>query len=352
MEPDLTIIVIEDAEKDPRMIERFLFGLRVLNGDALHRVQVVAVTQRADSQLAALLEDQPFDAVFVQADHPRADDGYPIWDICAAGRQIWPIVAGQYVTFAHAEFLYGPGRLGRTCRFLREQRPTLALGNLRRLGIAMPHWKNRLLDPPAGLSETLCSWIDRCDATALTAAWDHLPTTHWCHWRDQVRTDGRIDEDVFYARRDWLEVLQFFWQDQRQPYQDVYDLIRTAYLILAGRGLDPECPRLMRHDNELFHIDHPRHRQAYSLACYRWFLGHRDRWLGTSYADDALWSQILCPWSAAADRHKAISEFRHSSTGTVTRWAIAFQAWLKDGGEDRVRSYLDSDVGQREEAAA
>lgn len=350
MRPDLTVILIEDSEKDPRMTERFLFAMRELNAEAMPRIQLVAISQRDNSRLPWLLESLPCESVFVEADHPRADDGYPIWDICDEVRMAWPLVAGEYVTFAHAEFLYGPGRLLRTCEWLQQHGPLVAMGNLRRLGVDCPHWKNRLLSPETGLGDIVAAWADAGNTRALCAAWDDIPTTHWSHWLAAPRNDGRIDEDVFYARADWIEAARLFEVDDRQPYQDVYDLIRTADLILAGRDLQPECPRMGRQTNEVIHIDHPRHRPAYSLACYRWFLLHRDQWQGTAYADDACWSAILSPHATDRQRHKAISEFRHGPGGTVTRWAIAFAEYLRSGGSERVAACTDA--RQSKEVAA
>lgn len=344
MATDLTIIVIEDAEKDRRMIERFFYGLGVLNAAALSRVQVIAVTQRQDSTLPVVLTEfmahTGCEVLCVEADHPRADDGYPIWDICDALRQVGPLVQGEYISFAHAEFIYGPDRLERTCRYLRRKRPVLAMGNLRRLGHSQAHWHNRLLSPQTGLTDMIAEWIDADRPRALTAAWDDLPTTHWAHWRDEPRDDGTIDEDIVYVRRDWLATLAFFDQDTRQPYQDVYDLLRAAYAILRGSDLEPFCHRLSRRDNDVIHLDHPRRRPAYSLACYRWFLAHRQQWQGTSHGRDDLWSRILSPSATDDQRHQAISEFRHGSDGTVTRWSIAFVAWLRSGGAERVREYM------------
>lgn len=93
-----------------------------------------------DPETLRLAARQPFPVDVVFARHPAAD-GYPVWDVCEEARRVWGLLRGEYVTFAHAEFLWCAeseaavtavrlGRGGTVARFARRMADWLSDGGL------------------------------------------------------------------------------------------------------------------------------------------------------------------------------------------------------------------------------
>lgn len=341
MEPVLTILLIEDAEKDPGFIARFFFGLAALNAEAVADIQVVAISQRERSpELEAALAAYPGDCTMLYAEHPRASNGYPIWDVAAEARQAWPLVRGDYVTFNHTEFVHGPGRLARTICWLRENDPAVALGNLRRLDHGNTHSTDRRLPPEQGICDIVTLLIDQGESQWLAKLWGYFPTTPWPYgWNGELHAGEKWQEDMFFARRDWFEALDFWRHGGPLPFQDVYDLMKEGIDRLSRQRLAPACPRMPREISESFHLNHTRPRSCYCLAVFHWFLDHQPHWHNTTALRMDLWASILNPKASVAERKKAVNNFRRAPGGTVTRFAGAFSDWLEKGGSQKVRSY-------------
>jgi hypothetical protein len=342
MKPTLTILLIEDVEKDPAFVDRFFFGLTALNADALSDIQVVAVSQREHSpELEAARSAYPGRCDVLYAEHPRAENGYPIWDVAACARLAWPMVEGEYVSFNHTEFLHGPGRLARTVEYLRSQSPTVALGNLRRLDHGGAHSTDRRLAPEKGICDIVTLLTDERESEWLGKLWGHFPTTCWpTGWGGEARTSNRWQEDLFYARRDWLDAMEFWTHGGGLPFQDVYDLMKEAIDRLGRHGLAPACPRMSREVSDAFHLNHTRPRSCYTLPVFHWFLDHESDWHETTVLRMDLWAVILNPKRTAKEIGHTVKAFRRAPGGTVTRFAGAFSAWLQGGGEERVRQYV------------
>jgi hypothetical protein len=185
--------------------------------------------------------------------------------------------------------------------------------------------------------------IDSGDVECLRRFWPHLPTWHWIYWLSNTKPHG-WQEDVFYARRDWLSALEFFHHGNRMAFQDVYDLMRAAFGLLRTAELAPDCRRIPREANEVMHIPHARPRSCFCRETYEWFQSQRAQWSHTSYAKEDLWK----PWLAAKGRPvaqtRSLLAFRRGPGGTVTRWQAALEKWLAHGGVQVLQKYNESIV--------
>jgi len=341
MNPILTILLVEDMEKEPAMVARFFMGLKEMNIEAMDRAQVIAISQREYSpELEMAISAAPFPVQLVYADHPRAANGYPIWDVCAEVRQVWPLIRGEYITFAHTEFFYGPDRLTRTIEWLDRHKPVVALGNLRRLGTDKAHWRNRTQDPEPGVGDIFRELVDCGLAGPIRKTWEAFPTWHWPYWRPGVREDEKWDEDVFYARKDWFEAIKMFWHEERLPFLDVYDIVGKCMERLSRNDLQPRCRRLDMDTNMIMHIDHTRPRLAFGIDCYKWFLDRADDWADTTCMRHDIWGTMLHEGSDMKSKLQAIEHYRRAPGGPVTRWASNFSGWLQTVGADIVIEYM------------
>jgi hypothetical protein len=337
---ELTILVTADAEK-PEMLPRFFFAIGSLNSAVAGRVQILVLVQgKVSAAMEALAAACACPTVVVAAGDPIAANGYPIWDICAAVRRHWERIEGEYISFAHPEYLYGPDRLPRTLDWLAEHGPTIAVGNLRRPGGRPQHGSERT-DDDGGLGDLVRGVVDNGDAECLRRLWPHLRTWHWIFWLAAAPAQG-WHEDIFYARRDWLATLRFFEQDLRQPFQDVYDLMRAAFGRLKERRLAPACPRMPRSVNEVLHLPHSRPRSCFSRPVLNWFEARRAEWRDTALLRPELWEPFLRPQRRPVACTRSLQAFRRGPGGTVTRWERAFGNWLDNGGGQAVQEYLEN----------
>ena len=342
-EPTLTIVAVVDAEKDPVYTDWFFTALRQWNRAGLDDTQVLVLCQKPlDPATLLTIAKQPFPVDVAFARHPTVA-GYPVWDVCQAMRDCWPMVRGEYVTFAHTEFLWCPRRLRKTVAYLEKHRPIFALGNLRRLGRPDPSRGGRKFgEKEYGKLKELLQAKDYYLAACLL---DAAPTAAWVHWLGENRP-GPQDwrEDVFFVRRDWLDAMEFWQHGDRQAFQDVYDLVAMAILKLGNYGVAPPIVRMPMSVNRILHMWHERHWKSWTPAMRAWFLDSEERWEGTSFTRSYLWDKLLlAPQNGDVDG-TAINILRWGHGGTVTRFINRLDDWLLAGGLDKMKTYREEAV--------
>jgi len=342
MQPDLTILCAVDPEKPAIYDRRFLAGLAALNGPGMHRVQVILVCQRPSSpDLMRLAAHQPYQVEVLYPGHPLNADGYPMWDVLEGMRLAAPRIAGRWVTFAHSEFLYGPGRLKKTMDWLCERQPLLAIGNLRR-PIVESRMGGRREAPRENLNLLLLDLIDAGYWQFLADRWHLFTASNWIYWRDEPKP-GRCpwQEDIFFADRGWLEALRFAEHGRPQYFQDVYDLVNIGTNILGRHGFPVAIERMPRDINEAVHLPHEKHWRAYTPATRDWFRQHAQRLRGTTHVErQDLWRELeTMTDDGSRKRGHVVSDFRRAPGGTVTRWAAEFSGWVQGEGAARLREF-------------
>jgi len=344
-EIDLTILLFVDAEKPITWDHRWFGAVRELNPSVWDRINVVVVSQRKSSDsIRRIAAKQPFRVEVHDVDHPRDSNDYPIWDVCQGVREVWPLVCGKYVSFNHVEYIHGPGRLAKTCDWLRTNRPHVAMGNLRRIVAHTYDWKKRIRDVKDPLNTTFSTLIDDCYWAFLQDHWDLFPQVPWIYWQPEPSVDQtEFLEDVFFAEKEWFETLKFFQHGGRLPFQDVYDLMYPGLLQLETHGLAPPCYRLPRDVHEACHVLHDRAWGSYTPSMRAWFKRHEEEWAGTALVLWDLWDKILQPDGCGDESPgQAIDRFRRGPGGTVTRWMQDFTAYLAAGGADRLQEYYQN----------
>ncbi len=308
----LTVVLTLDVEKPVEYDRQFFKAIEWSAGDAINAVEVTTVSQRANPESFPVHVSRC----------PRNSEGYPVWDLFADVRDVWDQIHGEYVTFSHTEFCWGPDRLRRTLEALDRDRPVLALGNLRRASPDPGHTGGREVDD--ALSSVLSQrWIDAGDFTKLTEWWSEC-TQH--PWLGRKEPGSRWLEDVFFVKREWLEDQRFFEHGGRLPFQDVYEVMGAAIDILSRTQRDPPVIRFQRDVCDLMHFMHNKSWGAYSPAMRDWFVDRREEWEGTTFIRDDLWQRVL----NGSNRRSAVRDFRRGPGGTITRWRSAFSRWLQE----------------------
>lgn len=346
-DPALSILVVADVEKGPEFLERYLGGLREWNADGLDAAQVVVISQHEDpAGVRAACAAQPFPVEVVEAVHPRVN-GYPVWDILEELRQAWPLVRGRYVTTHHTEFLWCPGRLRKTIDHLEQRKPYLALGNLRR------PWKQG--GNPRGseeISNQLTGLLDKGDWQEGRRVAETIPTWHWIYWVQTPPPSGPSKwlEEVFFADREWLEVVQFAHHGGRLPFQDVYDVMGRAISWLERSKLSPAIERMPLETHKAIHLWHTLRWETFTEAMRDYFLGNRAEWAETTFGNKVLWRQLIALQRDRVDHSaKAVVDLRLGSGGTVTRYGAALQEWLGNGGTPALRQFYAAHGQERRE---
>jgi len=310
----LTIVLTLDTEKPVEYDRLFRMAMAWSAGDALGEVELVVLSQRDGPQ--------SFDVHVSSC--PRNRDGYPVWDLFADVREVWDQIHGDYVTFNHTEYMWGPDRLRRTLMALDQAKPVVALGNLRRTQRVETGYAVRPKDN--ALSRLLASWLGSNQFDQVTRWWDCFNGYPWL----RAQEPGIVPwvEDVFFASRKWLDAIGFFRHGGRLPFQDVYDVMGQAMQLLERHELLPPILRLARDQCELVHLAHPKYWSAYTEATKDWFFSRRSDWAGTTFVREDLWQRLV------KDQHpgQVIRDFRRAPGGTVTRWHSEFSGWLQNGG--------------------
>jgi len=320
-EPTLTLLVCLDVEKPREYPDWYCEALRRWNADA-EGVQILMLDQAGTADQTAT--------------------GYPLWDILADTRAAWPQVAGEYICWQHTEFLWCRDRLRNTVAWLRENCPVMALGNLRRPG--EPSAKSSAEDDRNARRETerITDHIRRGDWDAAAIQAETLQTLPWLGWKDEPQpNDAPVwAEDVFVARRDWIETTRFLEHGKPQIYQDVYDLMGASLTKLAVWESVPSLPRMPREVHRQVHLWHPRRMRCHAPDVRDAFLADPARWKGTLYASRPHWKKLLASYHAGNRDWDATHGWRRDPGGSVYRHAMDFERWLVDDDGGTVHRYL------------
>lgn len=330
MQPELTILLVADVEHDRVMDRRWFGAVRELNPRAHDRLQVIVLNQRPDrAGLEELAAAQPYPVEIADCDYPRDESGYPVWDLVAAVREVWGRVEAPYVTFSHMEYLHGPDRLARTCDWLAEHQPTIALGNLRRITAKEERATARTEDSPEPLDAAAKDLVDRDRWDLLAEHWTLFGGRPWVYWVQPPANCTRWLEDVFFASRDWLDAMRFWDHGGPQPFQDVYDLVGAAMWRMEKLGIAPECRQMARSVHDACHLSHHKHWRSYTPAMRAWFVAHASEYAGTTFVRGDLWDAVF---AGGPNKSAAVNAFRREPGGTVARWLADFSRYLSELG--------------------
>ncbi len=331
----LTILTNCSSELSPDYLRLYREALLRWNDKGLAETQVILLPQ---SPLQPSQTD-PFEVVETEYE---SVNGYPVWDLMRAVRQAWPKVQGEYVTFDHPEFIWGPGRLDKTIAWLKGYRPVYAMGNLRRPG-TFEEIANR--DARDDVSKYASDWfkgfLDRGDWDEAANAFEYLQTAHWMYWVTRPQKPGPNPwiEDAFYADKGWLDLWGFTRYDMELPFQDVYDLIQRAAQTLYQYGVPVQCLRMPESINRLIHLWHPRAWGSWTAEMRDWFLAQPDRWKKIRFGEREIWERLIAFRKAPVKDSKPVNEVRFESRGTATNYGVALAAWLNNGGVEAMRKF-------------
>lgn len=332
----LTILTVCPAELDKEYLRLYREALLEWNREGLTETQVVFLPQRPLEMDVA-----PFEVVQVEFEQVG---GYPVWDVMRSVREAWPNVRGDYVTFDHPEFIWGPGRLQETIGWLDATVPVYGLGNLRRPGDLMEiNRRDTTEDISCTASEWFRRYLEEGRWDEAAGIFEHLQTVHWMYWAVAQQKPGPNPwvEDVFYARKDWLDLWGFASFGRECPFQDVYDLMQVAVATMVRYGLGFYCIRMPQSINRLIHLWHPRAWGSWTPEMRDWFLSQPERWQRTSFLDRRLWEQLLAFRASPTKDCKPVATLRFGPRGTAINFGCAVADWLNNGGVEAMKNYFE-----------
>ena len=341
MTPTLTLILFVDVEKPLRMTGRFVESLTRLNAESLPKLQLIVLCQgdQADELTPSFACDRSgLNWTVLNCGHDMVE-GYPVWDVIEQTRRVWDFVVGQYVGWAHPEFFFAGDRLIRTIRYLEEFRPHLAIGNLRRPGNDPQQWK--FPSCSRDVSDVLARALDRGDFERARDYCEIMPTREWMYWSPLPKPgDSAWLEDIFFARKDWLDAIGFSRDYGPMPFQDVYDLMQVTIEQLRKRALMPRSVRLSQETNLAIHLWHPKGWSSFTPEMRDYFRAHADKYRGTRLIDWQLWDRLIaCRGAHMPKDEQPVIHLRRGPAGTVTRFALGIAEYLKRGGRETVQQY-------------
>ncbi len=338
----LTIFVTCPSELGDDYLKLYREALLRWNRSGLADAQIILLPQRKIS-----IDVDPFEVCNIDFEHVG---GYPVWDVMRHVRAAWPMVLGEYVSFDHPEFIWGPGRLEKTIEFLKTRRPIYAMGNLRRPGIISGEKAKNFRESES--SKAAAIWFRRfMEENSLyyeaAAAFEFLQTTQWMYWLASEQKPGPQPwvEDVFYADKAWLDSFGFVRGDIELPFQDVYDLMQMAARTLFQFGLPFYCFRMTQDVNRLIHLYHQRNYSSWTPEMRDWFFSDPDRWKGTRFLDEEIWQSLIELKSDPKMTDKPVSEFRFGPRGTAINYGVEIAKWLSGDGVDVMRKFYARRAG-------
>lgn len=349
----LTVAIVNDAEKDPQLLDYCLQSLRVLNADALPHVQLLIVDQTASPAAALAAIGRAGVPAEVINSGDEFVDGRPLWDLIGTLRRMRPQLRGRCLLLLHKEFYLGPRYLEHAVDWLGEQDwPCLVHANLRRLGTREALDRHRLTSCSRQVSEELRTVLDSDDPARIAKALSDAPSIAWSMHSPALarrrRGAGVWSEDLFIARLDWLDAVGLFDRADRLLFQDVYDLLGVLWRSLAHKGLAPRAGRLPYPDCAAYHLWHPKGYVHFNERVIEYFQRDPARWAGTLYADaDRLRALRGFLDNPDASRVNLIRRFRLDPGGSVYRFEAALDRWLADGGRAELRGFYQSIGGAK-----
>jgi hypothetical protein len=294
---ELTILVPLIPERGHKYFDFYMRSLKEWNHEALDHVQLILIKQ--DSDQSVTLDEIPLPLTVVDPQYPRVD-GNVIWDTLASWRASWEQIRGSWVTTSHEECIWYPHRLRRTLEYLRETDRKLVMGNLRRTD-HLPEQTEIPFDP------------ERIE---------ELETQRWGYWLPETvaSNDATWEEDIFFARKDWLDSWRMPWLCTDMPYQDVYEIF-TGAVECMNYG---PVARMPLETHAQLHLTHQKDYSHYSPEVRDWFLSD-PKWAGTPFANMRLWESLIEKREEVEENRHNMIKLRHGPGGTVTRYVEALK---------------------------
>ena len=325
-DPLLTIVVVDDSEKDINFLCSYLDSIWHLNREGIVDSQFIIISQRLDLRpVYQVVSGYPFEVDVIAPHHPVVG-GYPVWDVCDSLNRVWSLIRGEYLSVDHTEFFWSKDRLARTIQYLRHYRPWIALGNLRRLGKGLDNWRVTRSDSSVAL--IFDQALEARDWDSIAQLCETIPTHWWCWSLPEPSPDRKCwDEDQFYIRKEWFERVAFFQHTERQAFQDIYDLLGAAWREMDKRGVAPECARLSLDQHKCIHRAHALQWGSWTPQMRDWFMSRLDQWQGTAYARPEAWESLFNA-PDCLERDNAVWRLREGPQGTLNRFMVKFRKWL------------------------
>lgn len=340
----LSLVYLLDAEKDPALHAHTIGALCAWERpETLADVQLVFLCQHPANRAAAALAATLPPALAVDVVHARHDlvADYPVWDVCAELRHVWPLLRGEYIICSHAEFTWAPGALGRTLAWLAAERPYLALGNLRRFGQRDDAREWHTHRGTKEHSDQFTAMLSAGDFTAAAELLPTLPNLHWVYWGPEPRDNEQgWKEDVFAVDKDFATAARLFDHGGALPFQDVYD---TTHQFIYRAGKHKADPRVIRAPRSVwtqYHLWHRKQWLSFTAAMRDYFLGHPEQWRDTAFLRRDLWPLLIdVAHQEVSTSERPVIALRQGPGGTVTRYAVACSQWLREGGADALADF-------------
>lgn len=343
--PILTTLICRDVEKGDDYFRHYLASLRCLNSWDHGKTQWIVLTQhRKDDALFEMLQRSP---VPMQVVHTCTEfvDGYPVWDILSAVRQVESLVAGTWVHFAHPEYIWGIDCIHKVLDWLEKVRPIIALGNLTRTG-TIDELKTGDVRGIKAHSDRLAQALEWREPMAFQEAVESVPLSRWIYWTGPQDESGRAAEkhwmeDSFFASWDWIQAIRFAHHGGEAPFQDVYDIMGAVHKQLRCRNIMPPVERMPDAVCREYHLHHENTFASFSPAMRDWFLSDPKRWAETIWLEEPLWEmfeqQKADPGAKMAYNPRYLC--REGPGGTQSRYNAAMSIWLHTGGIEDVRNF-------------
>ena len=348
-ECDLSLVIVQDAEKDRKLIDYNLQALRDLNGDYLDNVQIVVVNQSAEYRdLQKSIAKSGLNAELVNSGDEFVGE-QPLWDIVGTLARLRPHLRGKYLQTAHAEFIQGPDAIKNAMQWIHRQGdPPLVMGNLRRLGDVSTISRHYVNSSCKKVANRLKKLLRTGDVDEIRRQWYEIPSVHWkftADWEVLQRCTG-WQEDAFYARMDWLDAIRFFDHADRLLFQDVYDLFGVAWPVLSEMGMDPKICRVPFELSSIYHLWHTKGYLHFNEAVIDHFQENPEKWEGTIFLNDKLLRRLE---RFARDRSgfatNPLVKFRRQAGGTAYRWKDGITEWATNGGKRDLQLYYSTTGG-------
>ncbi len=340
--PYLTLVIVNDTEKDPALLRYCLRSLWLLNHEALGTMQILILNQeREDTHVQEIIATETKRGLVVEVASSTCEyvGDRPMWDLLASLAKCRVQMKGRYFLISHKEFLFGPSCLSASMKWLQQHRePYLALGNLLRLGSKEGiTWLN---SSDRQSSERIRQAMDEENAEIIRACLENQPVLSWSRQKPGgLSRSQKWSEDLFFARLDWLDCLQFFSHSDRLLFQDIYDLVGATWRLLKEAKLAPAVPRIPLEANRVYHLWHAKNYLHFADEAITWFASDPQRWADTRFSNPGELKAIQNRVAGRGKQGAGIYRFRTGPGGTVERYVSAFRSWLARGGAEEINSF-------------
>lgn len=332
-------MITHSAELPAEYLRYALLSLSQWNSS--EGVQVIVLSQRKDSEDLREICGKYGDRVELLETKQPFVGKYPIWDVTADIATYVDKIQGRWIAPFHSEFVWGTDRVQRTLAWLRDKRPYLALGNLRRPGLFSTISRSKFPTCSQEISEGIIRDIDAGLFMNAAQRIDTEPSTAWLYWCGEAKPgQSRWIEDIFFADWDWLRLTGMFELNVRMPFQDIYDVMGTVVNNLSSISLLPPITRMPQDVNRALHLWHAKPWSSWTQEIKDWFFADPEPWKGTQFLNEARWAKLM------GERSKnplhvdhPVLDVRRGPGGTLTLFSVVLGSRLKNGNSDRLRKF-------------